>query len=186
MKKILLAAIFCVFFAVSNGFSQDCGQGRFTLKIAFDKPVYPPLEVNYQLYFVYPKNKREVSNEELSNHAAIFYYGKKEKYPGYFWKFYRGDEKTLQISKLKAEKYIKNYKPSDYKELAAKFEDKFIKQLSGQSEFGKIVFQTYEVEDTPLLLKIEKNGYKAVYLFSNFWGGCNSKVTVQMKASNKK
>lgn len=186
MKNILLAAIFCAIFLVSSGFSQDCGQGRFTLKMVFDKPTYPPQEVNYRLYFVYPKNKREVSNEELWQHAAMFYYGKKEKYPGFFWKMYRGDKDTLRISKQKAEEYIKDYNPADYKELASKYEGKFIQQLSGQSEFGKIVFQTYEIEDTPLLLKIEKKGYKTIYLFSNFWGGCDSEVTIQMKEINEK
>lgn len=181
MKKILLAVIFCACLLVSNGFSQDCGQGRFTLKMNFEKQTYPPQEVNYQLYFVYPKNKREVSMEELWDHASKFYYGKSDKDAGFFWKMYNGDKKTLQVSKEKAEEYIKNYKLLDYKELAGNFDEKFIKQLIGQSDFGKIVFLTFEVEDMPLLLKIEKTGYETVYLFSNFWGGCKSQVTVEMK-----
>lgn len=185
MKKILLAAIFCACILVSGGFSQDCGQGRFTLEITFEKQTYPPQEVNYQLYFVYPKNKRTVTNEELWDYGAMFYYGKKQKYPAFFWKMYQGDRATLRVSKEKAEKYIKAYNLSDYKELASNFEERFIKQLSGQSEFGKIVFHTYEIEDTPLLLKIEKTGYKSVYLFSNFWGGCDSEVTIEMKPIKK-
>ena len=185
MKKILLVAIFCAFFLVSSEFSQDCSEGQFTLKMAFDKPTSPPQEVNYQLYFVYPKNKRKVSNEELWDYGAMFYYGKKQKYPAFFWKMYQGDKATLRVSKEKAEKYIKDYKPADYKELASNFEERFIKQLSGQSEYGIIVFYTYEIEDTPLLLKIYKRGYKTVYLFSNFWGGCDNEITVQMKAALK-
>lgn len=186
MKKILLAAIFCATCLASVGSSQDCGQGQFTLKMNFDNPTYPPQEVNYQLYFVYPKNKRTVTNEELWDYAAMFYYGKKQKYPAFFWKMYRGDKAVLRVSKEKAEKHIKDYKPTDYKELGSNFEEKFIKQLSGQSEFGKIVFHTYEIENTPLLLKIYKKGYKTVYLFSNFWGGCDNEITIQMKELNKK
>lgn len=182
MKKILLAAIFCAIFLVSDGISQNCGRGQLRVKFAFDKTANPPTEVKYQLYFVLPKNKAKVRDKEMFDFAARFYYGKPEKYPGYFWKKYDEQDFFLRVPKAKAEKYIKNYKTGDYQKLAAKFEEDFIKQLSGQSQYGEIVFKTFELEDMPLLMKAEADGFKTVYLLSNFWGGCFSSGTVHMKS----
>jgi hypothetical protein len=182
MKSILLATIFCTIFFILNGFAQQCGQGRFRVNLDFGKPTYPPQEVNYQLYFVYPKNEQRVSIEKLWSHASKFYYGKKDNDAGSFWKQFNGDEHILlRVSSLKAEKYIKNYDPKDYEKRASKFEDEIIKQLSGQSVHSTIEFLTLELDDTPFLLKIEKQGYQTVYLFANFWGGCHQSGTVEMQ-----
>jgi hypothetical protein len=54
------------------------------------------------------------------------------------------------------------------------FRDHHQKQLRGEFSFGRLTFETREMDWTPMLMKTEADGFQNLYLVNGFFGGCYS------------
>ncbi|MCB1024125.1 MAG: hypothetical protein KDB79_07040 [Acidobacteria bacterium] len=126
--------------------------------------------------------------EEVTPFVSEFFYGKGVADGSRFWILSRSDSNMLEVEKTKAETYIENYELKNYLPTVSSYFEGAIgfvwerdhePQLEGEISNDEFKFKTLELDMTPFLLKIEKEGFEPKYFLGNFLGGCYRQGTIR-------
>lgn len=166
MKNIITYIFFAFVLISQNGYSQACGGGKLTFNIYtlngieienFDYEILPVSKELLQERFY----KKVVNEVNLDN-------------PNYYFFQNIGNVGMIIMERFANE--IIETKDEKLNERLDKMLD-----LSKINQLGKIKsslsFTTLELNDFPIILKISNNR-KAIYILSNYFGGCNREASL--------
>ena len=190
MKKLALLFLL-VAFQISFADGQACGKSVRTISLKFDSGQKPPAKVEYELFYLAPKNTGAEYNDygRYAKFLSQFLYDNPDAEKRQFWLGYETENPFIKVSAEKAEGYFKNYKLDDFKDFYTnKWHDNHLSQLKGNFANGVLKLETRETDITPFIMRIKTKKFKTLYLLSSFLGGCfNNQLiqTVQMKSLKK-
>lgn len=180
---ICLIAIAALTALASRTNAQYCGGSIRTIRLDYPERTVPARSVNYQLFYLMPKNKADNGWQKHEEMIAEFLYGSPKKFVS--WQR-TGDTTFLEVPKDRAERYINSYNIEDFKYL---YEDAWHKweteQMVGKFDDGKLRLQTGETNNTTFIMRVAAKGFETQYLLGDFMGGCHKEYVSGKPAGQK-
>lgn len=170
MKTIFLAILGVLSLSVVNVNAQVCGGGHRTYHI-FVRDGMNTINPRYELFAVMPTGLKD-DFETTAKYLSKTFFPNQEERPFRFW-----SREPLSITAEVAEKFLKGYDSSKYKKDP---DERWFREnkYSGEIKFASLIFNTSELYDRPILLKIFADNYKPVYLLGAHFGGCSKQFDV--------
>ncbi len=173
MKILFWAILIAGFISVQPVLSQVCGGGYRTYRI-YVRDGLNTLNPRYELFAIIPRGAKD-DHETTAAFVSKTFFPNSEMRSSRFW-----IHEPLRVKAEVAEKFIKDHSADKYEKDP---DERWFREnnYSGEIRFAEIRFNTGELYDRPMLLKIFADNYKPVYLLGDHFGGCSKTYKVHLE-----